>query len=366
MIHYNPKWMKRAIAMAEKSRGLCSPNPFVGAVIVKNGSVVGEGSTKAYGSDHAEIVALKKAGDNALDSDVYVTLEPCAHFGKTPPCAEALVRAGVKRVFVGITDPNPLVSGKGLQILKDHGIEVYQGFFETQIKQQLEYFLCRIEQQRPFVIWKAALSLDGKYAAQDGSSQWITCTKARTEVHMLRQRIDVILSGINTIHCDDPLLNVRLPHPLRQPYRGILDPNLEISIKSRICQSAHTIPTYLFYREDLSNDVRLNSLISMGLQVVPIPGEHELLDLNEVLVFLHHQGHYSILLETGSKLSSAFWSQSLIDKCIIYFGAKLLGGSKAILSELALPNIDSAIELKDIKLKSIGNSFVLSAYPSYR
>jgi diaminohydroxyphosphoribosylaminopyrimidine deaminase/5-amino-6-(5-phosphoribosylamino)uracil reductase len=171
--------MRKAIQCAEKARGTCSPNPFVGAVIVKDDKIISCGWTQHYGGDHAEIQALKKAGNEAKGAEIYVTLEPCAHYGKTPPCAEALIKAGISKAFIGITDPNPLVSSKGIKMLEKAGITVELGFMQEEVSRQLEYFLCRINKQRPFVIWKTAMSLDGRVAANDGSSRWITGEQSR-------------------------------------------------------------------------------------------------------------------------------------------------------------------------------------------
>ncbi len=360
---YNPKFMKQAFRVAEKSRGLCSPNPFVGAVIVQGNDVISTGNTLAYGSHHAEVVALMKAGERARGAEMYVTLEPCSHFGKTPPCADAIISYGIRAVYIGIQDPNPLVAGKGIKRLQDNGIEVNQGFFEKEIRKQLEYYLCRIEKQRPFVIWKAALSLDGKFAAQDGSSRWISCQKSRHQVHLLRQQVDVIITGIKTVMLDDPLLNVRLKKPLKQPLRVVLDPFLEISSKAKISQTAKLFPTLVFCSESYSDDAKKRELKELGLDILSVPGNGSRLDLHRILAILHEMKHYAVLLECGSELSSSFFAENLIDLCKIYYGNKILGGDKTILTQLMIPNIASAKVLSDLSLRAMGEGFMISGYP---
>ena len=358
-------YMKKAFQLAEKARGTCSPNPFVGAVIVKNGKVISEGWTQPYGGDHAEIQALKKARKSARDADLYVTLEPCVHYGKTPPCTDAIIKAGIKRVFIGIIDPNPLVNGKGVKKLMDAGIEVISGIMEEAISRQLEYYLCRIQKGRPFVLWKTALSMDGKYAAKDGSSRWITGESSRRLAHHLREEADVILSSIGTVLKDDPMLNVRLPKPIKQPLRAILDPYLEIPLNSKIVQSLLEYRTTIFCARGKENSPHSELLISLGASIYPITAKGKILCLKEVLGILHQQGNYLILLECGSELASSFFSEKLIDKSYIFYAPKILGGNKAILSELDLPDLKSAINCKDISIQKKGEDWLIIGYPSY-
>lgn len=359
------KWMKRALKAAEKARGTCSPNPFVGAVIVSGGKLVGEGWTQHYGGDHAEVQALAKAGKQARGADMYVTLEPCAHQGKTPPCTQAIIAAGISRVFLGILDPNPLVHGKGVLHLQEAGIEVIPGVLTAEATRQLEYHLCHVRKRRPFVIWKAALSLDGKYAAQDGSSRWISGATSREHTHRLRQEADVVLTGIGTVLCDDPLLNVRLEDALKQPLRAVLDPLLKLPPDSRIARSMHDIPTVIFCARGKEGTMRAKILIALGAKIHPVTAMGEILSLKEVLGILHQLGHCLVLLECGSKLSSAFFAARLVDKCVIFYGPKILGGGKAMLAELALPDISAALALRDISFQASGEDLLVTGYPVY-
>ena len=357
------KFLHLAIKVAEQSRGLCSPNPFVGAVIVKDGVVIAEGSTRAYGSDHAEIVALHKAGKLARNSTMYVTLEPCCHFGKTPPCTQAIIRAGVSRVVVGIKDPNPLVSGKGIAILKNAGIEVEHGFFQKEIEKQLEYFLCFTQKKRPFVIWKTALSLDGKYAAQDATSQWITNNRSRVVVHKLRAEVDAVLAGVQSVVTDDAMLNVRGIADAKQPIRVVLDPLLDILLMTKLVQTAKSFPTIVFHRT--RNARKEDSLDRHQIELIRVDGKGDNLDIEAVLNHLYQRGISSILLETGDRLSSSFWASKLIDKCMIFYGNQILGGNRSSLSGLEIPTISSSIFISDITYRKLGDNILLSGYPVY-
>ncbi|NLW18555.1 MAG: bifunctional diaminohydroxyphosphoribosylaminopyrimidine deaminase/5-amino-6-(5-phosphoribosylamino)uracil reductase RibD [Candidatus Cloacimonetes bacterium] len=358
-------YMKRALRLAERARGLCSPNPFVGAVIVKNGELLGEGWTQVYGSDHAEVQALKKAGPKAQGADMYVSLEPCSHQGKTPPCTRAIIKAGIKRVYVGILDPNPLVNGRGIKQLRDAGIEVMTGLLAPKIEVQLESYLCRVLKQRPFVVWKSALSVDGKYAAQDGSSRWISGELSRKKVHRLREASDVVLTGIGTVLADDPMLNVRLSKPRHQPLRAVLDPELKLPPDSRLAQSASQYPTAVFCLDGLESSSQASVLKNLGIQIHPTAATDDGLDLHEVLDILFKLGHNQVLLESGSKLASAFFERKLVDKIHVFLAPKLIGGSRSILSELDLPNISQAISLQNPIWKRSGDDFELIAYPDF-
>lgn len=365
--------MKKAIREAEKARGLCSPNPFVGAVIAKDDRIIASGHTQAYGSDHAEVQALKKAGKRAKGADLFVTLEPCSHHGKTPPCTDAIIQAGIKRVFFGIRDPNPLVNrdidtpGPGIISMREAGIQVEWGFLKEQISRQLEYFLCRIQKDRPFVILKSALSMDGKYAAADGSSRWISNQSSRIYTHKLRQEVDVMLVGISTVLKDDPLLTVRLPRIKRQPLRAVLDAYLDIPLDSALIKSIDTAPLLVVHSH--ASDATIQSkaavLRGLGVRLACVDSQNELLDLRQALGVLHELGYYSVMLESAGPLAAAFINQQLVDKLIIFYGAKLLGGLHSALADLDIANIDSALELQSTEVRDLDGDLMLSAYPRY-
>lgn len=356
-------YIKVAMRNAEKSRGKCSPNPFVGATIVKDGKIVGEGNTQPYGQDHAEIVALKEAGEQARDATLYVTMEPCCHHGKTPPCTDAIIKAGIKRVVVGILDPNPEVSGKGVQTLKDAGIDVSVGYIEEEIQEQLEYYLCCINKKRPFVIWKTALTLDGRYAASDGSSKWISNASSRKFVHRVRSQVDVVLAGVNSVNMDDAMLNARGFKNINQPLRVVLDPNLQINMQSALVKSAQDFPTLIMYHSG-DSEIMMR-LKDMGVELQQVEGKDDTLDLDAVLEAIYQRNLNSILLETGNKLSESFWQHELIDKCYIFYGNKILGGDKCSLRNIDRGGINEAIELSKIRFRRLGDNVMVVGYPQY-
>lgn len=363
-------YMRMAMREAEKARGYCSPNPFVGAVIVKDGDVVSKGHTQSYGGDHAEVQAIRKAGTLATGADIYVTLEPCSHHGKTPPCTDAIIKAGISRVFYGIRDPNPLVNptpdgdSPGIEQMRSKGIDVQGGILAERINRQLEAWLCRIVHGRPFVTLKTALSLDGKYAANDGSARWITGAAARRHVHKLRSQADVVLTGIGTVLADDPMLNVRLGRSFHQPIRAVVDSSLRIPQGSKLVQSAREYPVWVFHT-GIASAARQEILINAGVRLFKIPSAAGGVDLNAVLRILHRQGCYSILAECGDTLTTALLNARLVDKVIAYISPKLIGGGKTILSGLSRMSIDAAILLQDASFHKMGDDILVSAYPKY-
>lgn len=346
---------------AERSRGKCSPNPFVGALIVNDGKIISEGNTQPYGYDHAEIVAIKKAGGNCKGATMYVSMEPCCHFGKTPPCTDAIIKAGIKRVVVGILDPNPLVSGKGIKTLQEAKIEVEYGFFEEEIREQMEYYLCFVERKRPFVIWKSAVSLDGKYSASDGSSKWISNPASRKFVHKTRSQVEVVLAGIKSVAHDDAMLNVRGLRSAKQPLRVILDPALDISLSSKLVASAQEYPAMILYNQ--AGESKIKALQDKGLQLRQIAGQKDMLDLKAVMTVLYEMNLYSVLLETGNRLSEAFWKAKLVDKCMLFYGNMILGGDKSVLRHYDRHNIDRAVQLERIKIKRLQDNVLICGYP---
>jgi len=358
-------YMQLAIKVAENGRGKCSPNPFVGSVIVKNNQVISEGWTLEYGSDHSEIQALKKAGKRAKGATLFVTLEPCSHYGKTPPCTKAIIAAGIKEVYIGIYDPNPLVKGKGIAMLKEAGIDVHYGFWEDKIRTQLEYYLCFIQKERPFVTWKTALTLDGKYAAEDGTARWITGKKAREYAHKLRSENDVVLTGIKTILIDDPALNVRLPGNYKQPLRVVLDPFLKIPVLSSFVSIAAKFPGMVITSTANLQTDKVNLLKQKGVKIETLKTQDGHFNLHEVLNLLYNMNYYSVLLETGSGIAEAFLKEELIDKIIFLYGAKILGGTKSPLPALGIESIYKALYMWKTSCRKMENDIVVTAYPFY-
>jgi len=355
--------MKRAIELAENARGKCSPNPYVGAVIVKDGVIIGEGFTQAYGSDHAEVQAVKNCKTVCAGAEMYVTLEPCAHYGKTPPCAKAIIESGISKVFYGISDPNLLVAGKGQQMLEAAGIEVEHGFCFDEISKQLEYYLTYITKKRPFVILKTAVSMDGRIAAQDGTSRWISCETSRQKTHELRQEADAVITGIGTVLKDNPLLNVRLENPYKQPVRVVLDSRLSIPLIAQIVGTAHAHPTIVFCNAKKSNLRKEKALAELGIEIIKIESPPAFLRLETVLDELYKRKISVVMVEAGSGVNTSFLKAGLVDKLYMFIAPKLLGGEHTAWQNIGIDTIDKALDLQDVKLTQIDTDILITAYP---
>lgn len=314
------RYMQEAIALAENARYLSPPNPWVGCVIVKEGHIIGGGWTQPPGMDHAEVQALHQVGENAKGADVYVTLEPCSHFGRTPPCADALIRAQVKRVYIALLDPDLKVSGRGVQRLRDAGIETHVGLSEAAVKQQLKAYLYHRTYNRPYTVIKTAVSIDGCTAAQDGSSQWITDERAREDVHLLRAGCQAIMVGAGTAIADNPQLNVRHPTvtPHIQPLRVICDATGKVP--------AQKLPTLIF-TTDLCPSERIKEWETSGSEVKIVDQSEAGVNLEEALAVLGEKGVLQLLVEGGSALHTSFLKQKLVQKLVVYVGNCLLGGT---------------------------------------
>ena len=315
-------YMTQALRLAEKGLYTAMPNPIVGCVIVNDGEVVGEGWHEVAGEDHAEIHALREAGDRARGATVYVTLEPCAHHGKTPPCAEALVEAGVREVVVGLRDPNPEVDGRGIDILEQAGIDVRSGVQDVEVKRQLEGFLSRVTRGRPFVRLKMACSLDGCIAMASGESQWITGPEARADVQRLRARAGAIMTGIGTVLADDPSLTVRDPEidtGGRQPLRVVLDNKLRMPLSAEMLALPGDTVIYC------CSDGARGPLVDAGAIVVKVPGHEGHVDAGAVLEDLAGRGVNEVLVEAGPELAGALITDDLVDELVIYQAPHIMG-----------------------------------------
>lgn len=357
--------MQQAMALAERARGKCSPNPFVGAILVKDDRIIGIGCTQAYGSDHAEVQAIKNATEDVTGAELYVTLEPCAHYGKTPPCAQAIIDHKIGKVFAGIADPNPLVNGKGFQMLRAAGITVQHGYLEQEITRQLEYYLCYITRQRPFVTLKTAMSLDGRIATADGSSRWITGDKSREKVHQLRQENDVVMTGIGTVLADDPTLNVRVANPFKQPVRAILDTELQIPLDSKIVQTAGGQRTLIFTTHASLQKPQADTLINRGLELFPVSLEAGILSLTEILHQLYQLRFSAVMLEAGTTLNSTFWKQQAVDKLVCFMAPTILGGNKTAWYDIGIDHLANRIDLTETSQVALGDDYCLTGYPRY-
>jgi diaminohydroxyphosphoribosylaminopyrimidine deaminase/5-amino-6-(5-phosphoribosylamino)uracil reductase len=325
----NEKYMKRALELAKKGWGRTNPNPLVGAVIVKNGVIVGEGAHEKIGSYHAEVNALNRAGDKAKGAEIYVTLEPCSHYGRTPPCAKALIEAGVSKVIVAMTDPNPKVSGRGLNMLKEAGIDVDVGIMEKEAKELNEIFIKYITRKLPFVMMKYAMSLDGKIAARTGDSKWITGEGARRYVHEIRDRVAAIMVGVNTVKADNPSLNTRLEDKKSSdPVRIIVDSKGTIPIESNVLNIRSDAQTFIATTDLISRE-KEEMLKSKGAKVIKSGSGEGKVDLQGLMVQLYDLGIDSVLLEGGSTLNAAAIEAGIVDKALVFIAPKLIGGVQA-------------------------------------
>jgi diaminohydroxyphosphoribosylaminopyrimidine deaminase / 5-amino-6-(5-phosphoribosylamino)uracil reductase len=359
-------FMARAIHLARKGLYTTDPNPRVGCVLVKEGRIIGEGWHKRAGLAHAEVEAINNATEETRGATAYVTLEPCSHHGRTPPCCETLVKAGIKRVVAAMQDPNPKVAGNGFAHLKAAGIEVSVGVLEEDAQALNRGFIMRMTKQRPFVRSKLAMSLDGRTAMASGESQWITSPEARADVHRLRAESSAILTGINTVLADDPSLTARLDKEVVQPVRVVLDSKLQMPVNAKMA----SLPgrTLILTCEN-TNDVRpelapqaLPSVVeghlkkqqelqNAGLKVYCLPEKNGRLDLHEVMKFLAKQEISEVLVESGAVLNGALLAENLVDEWIVYMAPKILGDQGRGLFHL--DGLDKLSDCKDMRFKNV-------------
>lgn len=366
------RFMEHALALARKGVGLASPNPTVGCLIVRDGEIVGEGFHQYEWRDHAEIVALKTAGEKARGATMYVTLEPCNHKGRTGPCTEAIIAAGVKRVVAAMEDPNPVTSGRGFERLRAAGIEVESGICEEEARRLNEAFAWWIRTGKPFVMLKSALTLDGQLALPDERKkmpqqktvskqtqrEWITSEESRAEVHRMRHAADALLTGIGTIQADDPLLTDRSGLPRRKPLlRVILDAGLSLSPRSRIVKTA--ADDLLVFTSESANSRKARALEKVGVEVVKLGSRAGRISLDAVLIELGRREILGVLLEAGPTLNGAALSAGIVNKLVLFYAPKLSGETNvplAIAPNLRLP------ALQRVRTQPFGPDIALEAY----
>ncbi len=353
-------WMRQALRLAARGRGRTSPNPMVGSVLVKDGRLVASGWHHRAGEPHAEVLALREAGRQAWGATAYVTLEPCAHHGRTPPCAEALIAAGVARVVAAMEDPDPRTAGRGIAALGQAGISVEVGVLEPAARRLNEDYIHHRTTGRPFVTYKAGMSMDGRTAAADGSSQWITSLQARKDAHRLRARSDAVCAGIGTVLADDPQLTVRGVPTSRPPLRVIVDSAGRIPAGAKAVSP--DAPSLVFAAA--ADTAGVTRLKQTGVEVVCVPGERGQVDLPDMLRILGDRGIVSLLLEGGATLAGAFARQGLIDRYVLFMAPKLLGSTgSGTLNGWAAGSIGEAAELTIYETKRIGPDLRITAYP---
>jgi diaminohydroxyphosphoribosylaminopyrimidine deaminase/5-amino-6-(5-phosphoribosylamino)uracil reductase len=353
-----------ALAEAERARGRTRPNPMVGCVIVKGGRVVAQGYHRRAGGPHAERVALRRAGDAARGADVYVTLEPCNHTGRTGPCAEALVAAGVARVFIGARDPNPLVNGRGIRRLRQAGIEVQVGLCEDACHRLNEAFELAVVQRRVYVVAKMAQSLDGRVATRAGESQWITGPRARAVGHRLRNELDAILVGSGTVRADDPQLTCRVRGG-RDPVRVILDSGARTSPSARVVRAARqsSAPTWIFVGRDAPARRRL-ALERAGAETLTCDARVRGLDLGQVVRALYERELLSVLVEGGPTVLGAFFEADLVDKVHAFVAPLLIGGEAArgSVGGRGPAGLGGATQLTGCQMQAVGRDWLVTGY----
>ncbi len=352
-------YMTRALRLAEQGLYSTMPNPRVGCVIAKEGKIVGEGAHLKAGEPHAEVFALRQAGEQAHGATLYVTLEPCSHTGRTPPCSQAIIDAGITKVIAAMQDPNPLVAGSGLAHLQAHNIEVVSGLMQAQTEALNPGFISRMTRQKPFVRSKIAASLDGKTALNNGKSQWITSEPARLDVQYWRARSCAILTGIGTVLSDNPSMTVRLDNVSRQPLKIIVDSQLQTPIDAKILQGGNVLIAFAF---DAHNHA--DALFEAGAELLCIPNNDGKVCLNALLSHLASQQINEVLVESGQGLNGALLVQGLIDELLIYYAPKLMGSAaKGMFAMPALTQMNQAVDLQMIELRQIGVDIHLRAKP---
>jgi diaminohydroxyphosphoribosylaminopyrimidine deaminase/5-amino-6-(5-phosphoribosylamino)uracil reductase len=354
-------YMSIAIKLAESTQGQTEVNPVVGCVVVNKGKVVGMGAHLSCGKEHAEVYALNMAGDLANGSTLYVTLEPCNHFGKTPPCAEKIIGSKVKRVVISNIDPNPNVSGRGILRLRESGIEVLTGVLSLQAKRLNENFYNFIQYDLPFVTLKSACTLDGKIATDSGDAKWISNSMSRERVHSLRHYNDAIMVGVETIIKDDPELTTRLSISAKNPIRIIADSSLRIPLSSKVLHDK-SVDTYIL-TTTRANRERIEKLDGLCTKVI-MCGDGPHVDLNVAMSILAKNGITSVLLEGGSKLNGAMFEAGLVNKVIIIISTKIVGGFQApsLMYFKGFSKMSEAIQLEDITVEQCEENIIVNGY----
>ncbi|MDE6425197.1 MAG: bifunctional diaminohydroxyphosphoribosylaminopyrimidine deaminase/5-amino-6-(5-phosphoribosylamino)uracil reductase RibD [Ruminococcus sp.] len=359
MNHEN--YMNIALELAEKGMGFVSPNPMVGAVIVRDGKIIGSGWHRKYGELHAERNAFADCTEDCSGADMYVTLEPCCHHGKTPPCTDIIIEKKIRRVFIGSSDPNPKVAGKGVRILREHGIEVTEGVLKEQCDRLNEIFFHYITTGKPFVTMKYAMTMDGKIACRTGLSKWITEEPARQYVQYERLRHSAIMVGVGTVIADNPMLNCRLENG-RNPVRIVCDTNLRIPPECNIVRTAKEIPTII---ATCSDDMeKINQYENSGCRVMMVKKSGNHIDLNDLINKIGAEKIDSILLEGGGELNYSALKAGIVNKIQAYIAPKIFGGKTAqtAVSGLGVDTPEDAFRIERTAIKRIGDDFLIEGW----
>ncbi|HWL25673.1 MAG TPA: bifunctional diaminohydroxyphosphoribosylaminopyrimidine deaminase/5-amino-6-(5-phosphoribosylamino)uracil reductase RibD [Ureibacillus sp.] len=368
LLNTDREYMQLALDLAATALGNTNPNPVVGAVLVKNGVIVGTGLHRKAGEPHAEVHAFNMAGEHAEGATLYVTLEPCSHYGKTPPCANLVVKSKVARVVVATRDPNPAVAGRGIRLIEEAGIQVDVGILEEEALKLNERFIHNMLTSRPFVISKFAMTLDGKIATSNGHSKWITGEDARAHVHEIRHKVDAILVGIGTVLADNPQLTTRLQAGNgKNPIRIILDSQLRIPIEANVVDTSDA-KTLIVTSKGNENAEKVTMLENKGVSFIFVQKKENGLDLEEMLDELYKLGITDTLVEGGGEVNASFLRKGLINKFLVYMAPKVLGGKQSKTPFLGedVQSMDDAMELEFESYQQLGQDLFVVAYPKKR
>ncbi len=358
-------YMRLALKLAARGRGMTSPNPMVGAVLVKQDKIIGRGYHRGPGTPHAEVVALRLAGDKASGATLYTNLEPCCHIQKrTPPCAKTIIQHKVRKVVMAIRDPNPQVRGRGLRELKKAGVLVQEDVLVQEATQLNEVYIKYMTQKCPFVILKVAQSLDGKIATAGGESRWITSEQARTYTHRLRAQVDGVMVGIGTLLRDDPRLTVRIgAKQTRQPFRIVVDSTLRIPLDAQIIQQPPPGKTLIATTAQASQ-VRIRELERRGVKVLVTKEQEGRVDLADLMRLLGEMGMMTLMIEGGSELNASAIRQGIVDKVLFFITPRIIGGqdAKSSIGGVSPKHLSASIPVRDFKIKRIGPDLLLEGY----
>ena len=357
-------YMRLALELAERGRGWTSPNPMVGAVVVKDGRIIGQGWHERCGRPHAERNALASCTQDPRGAELYVTLEPCCHHGRQPPCTDAILEAGIRRVVVGSGDPNPLVAGKGIRILREHGVEVAEGVLREECDRLNEIFFHYIQTGRPFVVMKYAMTMDGKIAAYTGASRWVTGEEARAHVQEQRHRCAAIMVGVGTVLADDPLLTCRMPGG-RNPARVICDTRLRTPLTAQVVATAKEVPT--IFATCSTDQAEHSPYESAGCRVLTVGEKDGHVDLEQLMETLGREQIDSVLLEGGGTLNWAALESGVVQKVQAYIAPKLFGGrdAKTPVEGRGVPSPAEAFHLKNTAITQLGEDFLMESEVEY-
>lgn len=355
------KWMEYCLELAEKGRGYTSPNPIVGAVIVKDGEIMGKGWHKCFGGPHAEINAINDACQDVTGATMYVTLEPCSHYGKTPPCVLEIIRHKLAKVVIGMIDPNPLVSGRGVAVLADNGIPVITGVMEEDCRKVNEVYIKFITTGLPFVVMKTAMTLDGKIATYTGDSKWVTDQDSRNLVHRLRHGLSGIMVGVETVINDNPMLTARITGA-KNPIRIIGDSRCRTPLDANVLSTENG--RCIIAATEKAPRERIEALMDRGAEIIFVKSREGHVDLKDLMIKLGEQNVDSVLLEGGGEINFSALDQGVVDKVVAFISPKFVGGreAKTPVEGPGISQMSKGISLTDIKVTGIGNDFMIEGY----